>query len=148
MDHISGIHLLEGAKKFIVSEKEWNAAKDYQIARCKEIDFHPFSLQPIPFGPYQLGKDLFDDGLVYLVFTPGHTPGLISVLARVEDGWILLASDVGYSQESWNHSILPGYTSNDQQALESLEWVKTFSQREDCVAVIANHDPFVKFGIY
>ncbi|MCH5585002.1 N-acyl homoserine lactonase family protein [Shimazuella sp. AN120528] len=148
IDHISGIHLLADAKSFLVSEPEWNGAKSYQKARCEGVVFESFSLDPIPFGPYQLGKDLFGDGLVYLVFTPGHTAGLVSVVARVENGWLLLAADAGYSKESWNQLILPGNTSNEQQALQSLQWISDFSKRDDCVAVIANHDPSVKYGIY
>ncbi|WP_028778477.1 N-acyl homoserine lactonase family protein [Shimazuella kribbensis] len=148
IDHISGIHLLGDAKSFLVSEPEWNSAKSFQKARCEGITFETFSLEPIPFGPYHLGKDLFLDGLVYLVFTPGHTEGLISVVARVKDGWLLLTSDAGYSEKSWNQLILPGNSTNDQQALESLKWISSFSKRDDCVAVIANHDPSVKYGIY
>jgi glyoxylase-like metal-dependent hydrolase (beta-lactamase superfamily II) len=148
IDHISGIHLLTGAQSFLVSEPEWNAAKPFQKARCEGIAFEPFALDPIPFGPYQLGKDLFQDGLVYLVFTPGHTAGLISVVTRVKNGWLLLASDAGYSEESWNQLVLPSNTTSDQQALQSLQWISNFSKRDDCVAVIANHDRSVKYGIY
>lgn len=148
VDHISGIHLLAGAKEFIISEQEWNAAEDFKKARCKGIQFSPFSLETIPYGPYQLGKDLFGDGLIYLILTPGHTAGLISVLARTKDGWLLLVSDAGYSAQSWDQLLLPGFTSDDQQALDSLLWIREFSKRPDCVAVIANHDPSVIFGIY
>ncbi|MCK1995325.1 N-acyl homoserine lactonase family protein [Peribacillus muralis] len=84
------------------------------------------------------------DGLIYLVFTPGHTDGHVSVLARVEKGWLLLVSDVGYAEKSWKELILPGNTVDEQQALESLQWVQYFLQRSDCVAAIANHDPSVR----
>lgn len=147
VDHINGLHLLAGAQEFIVSEPEWNAAT-YQKARCEGIAIKPFSLEQIPFGPYQLGKDLFGDGLVYLVFTPGHTAGLLSVLARVQNGWLLLVSDAGYSDVSWRELILPGHLYDERQAMQSLQWIRQFSEREDCVAVIASHDPAVKFGSY
>ncbi|MFD0695102.1 N-acyl homoserine lactonase family protein [Paenibacillus sp. GCM10027628] len=144
VDHISGLHLLAGAQSFIVSEPEWNAAKPYQIARCKDITLEPFVLEPIPFGPYQLGKDLYGDETIYLIYTPGHTAGLISTLVRVRDGWVLLVSDAAYSEKSWNELVLPGHTSDEQQARESLQWIRDFSQRKDCLAVIANHDPAVQ----
>nr|WP_281284907.1 N-acyl homoserine lactonase family protein [Cohnella terricola] len=144
VDHISGIHHLEGAQSFIVSELEWNGAKGHQRARCQGITIHPFPLKPIPFGPLKLGKDLYGDGSIYLILTPGHTDGLISVLVRVQDGWVLLASDAAYSRISWSEMILPGYTSDDEMAFQTLQWICEFSQREDCIAVIANHDPLVK----
>jgi len=75
----------------------------------RDIYLEPFKLETIPFGPYNLGKYLFGDGLIYLVFTPGHTPGHLSVLLRVANGGLLLASDVGYAEKSWKELILPGY---------------------------------------
>ncbi|HZG17838.1 MAG TPA: N-acyl homoserine lactonase family protein [Candidatus Bathyarchaeia archaeon] len=147
-DHISGLQLLLGAKRFLVSQPEWKNAASYKEKWYKGITFEAFELEPIPFGPHLLGKDLFGDGLVYLVFTPGHTHGHVSVLARVEKGWLLLASDVGYAEKSWNEHILPGFTVDDHLALQSLQWVQQFSQRVDCVAAIANHDPSVRPGSY
>ncbi|WP_248925142.1 N-acyl homoserine lactonase family protein [Paenibacillus hamazuiensis] len=147
-DHISGLELLTGAKKFVVSGPELRNAAKYKEKWYKGISFETFEPEPIPFGPFQSGKDLFGDGLVYLVFTPGHTAGHVSVLARVEKGWLLLVSDVGYAEKSWKELVLPGYTFDDQQALASLQWVREFSQREDCIAAIANHDPSVQPGIY
>lgn len=143
-DHISGLELLKGAKRFLVSEPELKNAAKYKEKWYRGISFEAFELEPIPFGPFNLGKDIFGDGLVYLVFTPGHTAGHVSVLARVETGWVLLASDVGYAEKSWKELILPGNTVDKRQALESLEWVQYFSQRIDCVAAIANHDPSVR----
>lgn len=144
VDHISGLHHLKGAQSFIVSEPEWNGARAHQKARCQGVTMTPFSLDPIPFGPFKLGKDLYGDGTIYLILTPGHTDGLISVLVRVRDGWVLLVSDAAYSEKSWRDMILPGYTSDDEMAFQSLQWIREFSQREDCLAVIANHDPLVK----
>lgn len=144
VDHISGIHHLKGAQSFIVSEPEWNAAKAHQKAKCQGVTIHPFSLDPIPFGPLKLGKDLYGDESIYFILTPGHTDGLISVLVRVQDGWVLLVSDAAYSAISWSEMVLPGYTSDDEMAFQSLQWIREFSQRDDCIAVIANHDPLVK----
>ncbi len=102
------------------------------------IPLTPFLLTEIPFGPYKLGLDLFGDGLVYLVYTPGHSRGLISILAKVELGWQLLASDVGYAEMSWKQSILPGFLVDREEAIKSSQWVKEFAQRDDCVAVLCN----------
>ncbi|WP_233531466.1 N-acyl homoserine lactonase family protein [Paenibacillus alkalitolerans] len=147
-DHISGLELLIGAKKFLVSEPEWKNVASYKEKWFKGVSFETFEPESIPYGPYRLGKDLFGDGLVYLVLTPGHTAGHVSVLARVEAGWLLLVSDAGYAEKSWQELILPGFTFDERQALDSLKWVREFSQREDCVAAIANHDPSVRPGIY
>lgn len=144
IDHISGVPLLKGAKEFIVNEVEWRETNIHNKSWFEDINVNTFSLQPIPYGPYKLGKDLFGDGLIYLVYTPGHTVGQVSVLIRMNEGWVLLTSDAGYSEKSWRELIIPGYTVNEQQALHSLKWIQQFSQREDCLSVIANHDPTFK----
>ncbi|WP_054957335.1 N-acyl homoserine lactonase family protein [Paenibacillus dakarensis] len=147
-DHISGLQLLIGAKRFLVSELEWKHVASYKAKWYQGISFEPFELEPIPYGPYKLGKDLFGDGLVFLVYTPGHTAGHVSVLARVEGGWLLLVSDVGYAEKSWKELVLPGNTFDEKLALESLQWVQKFAERPDCVGAFANHDPAVLPGIY
>ncbi|WP_028778140.1 N-acyl homoserine lactonase family protein [Shimazuella kribbensis] len=149
VDHISGLPLLKNAKRFLVSAPEWeNNQHESKEKWYKGIEFEPFQLEPIPFGPHQLGKDLFGDGLVYLVYTPGHTAGHISVLVRAEAGWVLLVSDVGYAEKSWKEKILPGNTVNDELAYQSLRWVNEFSQRNDVVATIANHDTKIKPTVF
>lgn len=145
VDHISGLQLLSGAKRFLVSQLEWQNHADASKAKwINDLPIETFSLEEIPHGPFQRGKDLFGDGLIYLVHTPGHTAGHLSVLIRVQKGWVLLASDVGYAERSWQELILPGFTVDDKQAMQSLQWVQQFSQRNDCILSIANHDPSVK----
>lgn len=148
VDHISGLKLLDGAKRFWVSEIELTHVKPHKKIWYEGLPLETFEFESIPYGPYRSGKDVFGDGLVYLVFTPGHTMGQVSVLIRLESGWLLLASDVGYSERSWKEFVLPGAVTNAEQAAESLQWVKDFSGRDDCVAVIANHDPAVRPAKY
>jgi len=100
-----------------------------------------FELETIPFGPYNKGIDLFGDGTLYLVHTPGHSKGHFSVLVKTDQGWVLLVSDAGYAERSWKELVLPGITTNAQQATASLRWVQEFSLRDDCRCVLANHDP-------
>ncbi|RLQ94603.1 N-acyl homoserine lactonase family protein [Falsibacillus albus] len=146
-DHVSGLEQVKDAKKILTSELEWEYAHKragYIKSMWKGIDIHTFPLKEIPFGPFNLGLDLFDDGSIYLVHTPGHSDGMFSILIKMQNGWVLLASDVGYSEKSWNDMILPGVTTNRKDAKKSLNWVKEFSEREDCLRVMANHDPNIQ----
>lgn len=145
-DHVSGLKHVSGAQKIITSHVEWEGAQHalgYVPAMWQGVALDTFAFQKIPFGPKEWGVDLFGDGLLYLVFTPGHTSGQISVLVRTSEGYVLLASDVGYAQKSFEQTILPGITVDDGDAIESLLWVKDFSNRSDCIATLANHDPDV-----
>lgn len=148
VDHISGLTLLNGAKSFWVSQPELDHVKPYKKIWYEGLPISPVHYESIPYGPLHEGKDVFGDGLVYLVSTPGHTAGQMSVLVHLQDGWILLASDTGYTERSWKSMILPGITTDNVQALQSLQWVRTFAERADCLAVLANHDPAVIPGVY
>lgn len=45
-------------------------------------------------GPFENAVDIFGDGLIYIIDSPGHLPGHLNVVARVsEDQWVYLAGD-------------------------------------------------------
>lgn len=46
-----------------------------------------------PLGPFPAALDLFNDGSVYVIDTPGHLPGHINLLCRTKDRWICLCGD-------------------------------------------------------
>ncbi|WP_141430461.1 N-acyl homoserine lactonase family protein [Bacillus sp. 03113] len=142
-DHVSGIKHVAGAKKILVSDIEWKAANNdanYIRSMWEGVPIETFELKSIPYGPYKSGIDLFGDGSLYVVFTPGHSKGQVSFLVKTDDGWILLGSDVGYARKSWEQHILPGVTTSVDEADQSLIWLSEFSKRDDCRRVIVNHD--------
>lgn len=147
-DHVSGVRQVSHARNVIISEPEWDARGDlrYASSMWAGVDVEPIALESIPYGPEGAGLDLFDDGRVVLVHTPGHSAGLLSVLVDTGAGRALLASDVGYAARSWEEGVLPGLTDDDEAARASLDWVAEFAAREDCVAALANHDPDVAPG--
>ena len=145
-DHASGLKHVKDAKKILVSDIEWQAAArkiGYIRSMWEYVPIQTFPFEAIPYGPFQRGLDVFGDSSLYLIHTPGHTDGMFSVLIRMNQGWLLLASDVGYSSKSWEQMILPGVTTNVHNARKSLKWVRDFSKREDCLQVLANHDPAI-----
>lgn len=149
-DHVSGVKHVSGAKKILTSEVEWQAAQrglGYVKSMWEDVPVETFELHDISYGPFKRGYDLLQDGSVLLVHTPGHSKGQVSVMISTQRGWVLLASDVGYAERSWEEQILPGVTVNKSDAQKSLAWVRDFSKREDCMYVLANHDPAVKEGV-
>lgn len=44
-------------------------------------------------GPFPAVLDLFEDGSVYVVDTPGHLPGHVNLLCRTEKRWLMLCGD-------------------------------------------------------
>lgn len=46
-----------------------------------------------PLGPFPAALDLFEDGSVYIIDTPGHLPGHVNLLCRMKERWVLLCGD-------------------------------------------------------
>ncbi|KAK4505922.1 hypothetical protein PRZ48_003887 [Zasmidium cellare] len=44
-------------------------------------------------GPFPAALDLFNDGSVYVIDTPGHLPGHVNLLCRMKERWVLLCGD-------------------------------------------------------
>ena len=60
-------------------------------------------------GDYTDHFDLFGDGVVTTIFTPGHSPGHQSFLVRLPNtGPVLLTVDAAYTLDHWNNKALPG----------------------------------------
>lgn len=144
-DHVSGLKLIPGVKKILVSEPEWKQANSdklvYRSKFWKGLPMNTFKYSNTGIGPEGLSYDLFDDDSLVIISTPGHTNGLCSVMIRNKEGkFVLMCSDVGYAKKSWEEMILPGITTSKTKAKNALAWVRQMSEQTDCVAVIANHD--------
>ncbi|MBD8497215.1 hypothetical protein [Paenibacillus arenosi] len=68
-------------------------------------------------------------------------------MVKTDKGWVLLVSDVGFGRKAWEDGVIPGFVANKEQANTSLQWVRNFAKREDCCAVLANHDPDIQPGV-
>ncbi len=69
--------------------------------------------------------DVFGDGSVTLVPTPGHTPGHQSLLVHLKNfGFIILSGDVVHSEENFERNIVPSLNTNIQDSLASMEKIR------------------------
>lgn len=147
-DHVSGLKLVENAKKVLVSDIELNEVGKhplmYKPSMWKGTKLATFSFQKSNYGNEKFSFDLFGDDSFVLVSTPGHTKGLISVFIQNNGKFVLLCSDAGYMAKSWKELIVPGIKNNKSKALASLKWIKEMSESPNCIKVIANHDTEIK----
>jgi N-acyl homoserine lactone hydrolase len=69
--------------------------------------------------------DVFGDGSVALVSTPGHTPGHQSLLVHLKNsGFIMLSGDVAHFEQNFENDIVPSLNTDKQESIASMHRVK------------------------
>jgi glyoxylase-like metal-dependent hydrolase (beta-lactamase superfamily II) len=115
----------------IIQKAEW----DYAMALLQK----PFS----PDHKSQLiegDKDLFGDGSLTVLSTPGHTPGHQSLLVQLpQRGWIVLSGDVVHFRDNWEQRRVPSVNNNAEQTQASMQRVAQILEDKHAELWI-NHD--------
>jgi N-acyl homoserine lactone hydrolase len=105
------------------------------MALARELLGTPKNLQLIDGD-----TDVFGDGSVTLVSTPGHTPGHQSLLVHLKNsGFIILSGDVVHLEESFDQNVVPSLNTNKQESLASMERVRQMIAMYKATLFI-NHD--------
>ena len=85
-------------------------------------------------------KDVFGDGSVVILNTPGHTPGHHSLLVRLKDkGAVLITGDLSHFQENYANNGVPGFNFHRGDTLASLDRFKTTATNLKATVII-QHD--------
>jgi len=145
IDHDSGLTLVKDAKKILVSDGEWDAIHSGQVRYARRpwrgIPIKRMPLSDDVSAPFGKSWDVFGDGSVTVILTPGHTKGSVSVRISGENGFVLIVGDTGYNRSSWESQKLPGPVFDKKTLKKSLAWVQKMRQDPKCLAVLAAHDP-------
>jgi glyoxylase-like metal-dependent hydrolase (beta-lactamase superfamily II) len=84
--------------------------------------------------------DVFGDGSITLVATPGHTPGHQSLLVHLNNsGFIVLSGDVVHSKENFEKNIVPSLNTNKAESIASMEKIRQMIPMYKATLFI-NHD--------
>ena len=148
-DHASALCDFPGTTT-LVSSAEWAAAtrggalNGYVAAQMdarleyRTIDFSSDPAQPL--GSLAATVDLFGDGSLVLVFTPGHSHGHMSVIARLSGGDALICGDAIYTMGTLREGKRP-WRSDDAQAFErSVAQLVAWDREHPRAVVIPGHD--------
>jgi glyoxylase-like metal-dependent hydrolase (beta-lactamase superfamily II) len=104
-----------------------------------------------PLGPFPGALDLFKDGSVYVIDTPGHLPGYLNLLCRTKERWLLLCGDAFHDRRlltgekevgTWEgpHGVLCIHL-DKEAAEESIRRLRQFQESAgDDVELIAAHE--------
>ena len=138
-DHVGNANLFTAATLY-VQEAEYDAAFGADPAK---FNFNPAlygKLKANPIVKLNGDHDVFGDGSVVIVSTPGHTPGHQSLLVRLpERGAVVLSGDMVHFESNWVHRRIPARNFDKEQTAQSMEKVAALLAREHAQLWI-NHD--------
>ena len=85
-------------------------------------------------------RDVFGDGSVTIIATPGHTPGHQSLLVKLpKTGALVLSGDAVHFRENWDKRVTPGMNVDANQTQASMQKIADILAREKGQLWI-NHD--------
>jgi glyoxylase-like metal-dependent hydrolase (beta-lactamase superfamily II) len=91
--------------------------------------------------PLTADKDVFGDGTVMILRSPGHTPGHSMLLVRLkEKGPVVLVGDAVHFRENYDNDGVPGFNYDRAQTLASIQRIKGI-EKNIKATVIIQHDP-------
>ena len=90
--------------------------------------------------PVFADKDIFGDGTVVMLDTPGHTPGHHSLLVRLkEKGNVLISGDLVQFRENYQSNGMPPFNTSRAETLASLDRFKKIAANLKATVII-QHD--------
>ncbi|MCA1749572.1 MAG: N-acyl homoserine lactonase family protein [Parasphingopyxis sp.] len=122
------------------------SANDIAAIRDRPIESAAQQLAPWISGggaiaDFSRDHDVFGDGRVTIVATPGHTPGHSALLVRLpETGDVLLSGDLYHFREQIENRGVPQFNTDRADTLASMERFMQIDEALEAIIVI-QHDP-------
>ena len=144
LDHSGAIGHFPNAEYVVQrSELEYAYTPDwFQVPAYIRPDFDREDVQWLFLdGDHDDGYDLFGDGTIKTLFTPGHAPGHTSLIVTLEDtGSMMLTADACYTRDHYDNAALPGLIHSASDVARSVRKIhRTVDQLE--ATVVTGHDP-------
>lgn len=155
-DHAAGMPEIPNAT-FAASSAEWKLADGsavklllggytrahYAGRERRELRFTPGS----GWQGFERTIDVFGDGSVRALFTPGHTVGHVSYAVATAAGTVLLTGDLAYTLAGVYGSSEPGLRASSKLLAASLGQLHRHVREHDATIVIPGHDPDAWSGL-
>jgi N-acyl homoserine lactone hydrolase len=135
---------------FLLSRAEWDAASEGgpRDGYVKSQFDHGFDYRLLDFDSDEANSfsgfgrslDVFGDGSVRVVFTPGHTLGHLSVVLQTESGEVLVAGDAIFMNRTLTDEHLPHMLADEHLFRRSLREIRQYVKETPGVVIIPGHD--------
>ena len=129
-DHTGNVELFPQAMLYVQkAEYDWPGANN-------EPRFKPSHPVELLAGD----KDVFGDGSVTILSTPGHTPGHQSLLVKLpKTGAVVLSGDAVHFRDNWDNRRVPSMNSSKELSAASMQKIADTLDKEKAQLWI-NHD--------
>ncbi len=139
-DHTGQVGSLPNST-LLIGKGDWDALNDPKSAAASSA---PSFANWISGGgkvePLAGDKDVFGDGTVVILNTPGHTPGHHSLLVKLkEKGNVLITGDLAHFHENYDSNGVPTFNTDRAASLASLDRFKKIAANLKATVII-QHD--------
>src|SRR5262249_50698167 len=125
----------------LIGKGDWDAISAPKPAAG--VNFKPFAHWLTGGGkvePQSGDKDVFGDGSVIILRTPGHTPGHQALLVKLKDkGPVILVGDAVHFHENYDTNGVPTFNVSRADTLASMDRIKALAKAQRATVVI-QHD--------
>lgn len=127
----------------VVSRRELEAARAVEAGQAAGYVRADIDRPRLDWQPFDGDLDLFDDGTVRAIASPGHSAGHASVLVRLpRTGMVMLTGDASDTRRQFDGRARPRALFSPEEASRSLERLRLLARETDAL-VVPGHDPGV-----
>ena len=127
-DHIGNVYLFPNSTILMQrAEYTWISSPDGANDNVNQLKALARKLMGTPKHLKLLDgdTDVFGDGSVTLVSTPGHTPGSQSLLVHLKNsGFIILSGDVVHLEENFKKNTVPSLNTDKAASIASMDRIR------------------------
>jgi glyoxylase-like metal-dependent hydrolase (beta-lactamase superfamily II) len=125
----------------VVHERELEAARAAESPEATGYVRADYERPELRWRTWSDNLDLFGDGTVRLIETPGHSAGHTSLLLRLEEtGPVLLTADASDNRDQWEGRAHPRALHSRENANRSMEQLRALAQDTGAL-IVFGHDP-------
>jgi glyoxylase-like metal-dependent hydrolase (beta-lactamase superfamily II) len=125
----------------LIGAREWDAITSPKPPEGANVKpFESWIKGDSKVEPVPTDKDVFGDGSVIMLRTPGHTPGHSSLLVKLAGmGPIIITGDAVHFRENWDSDGVPWFNYDRAETVASIERLKKIAANLKATVVI-QHD--------